>query len=305
MNAKDELFDRIKYLDYAINQPNLIDVGIAQSEENGAANLLRKGIGIVAFNVLEDFIKNKTIEALKIVSDSGIEFSNLSPKLQDASILDSLNALHFRAKLSKKSGGNWKSLIQEEALKIHSTQNENFEFSKFTLLSSNSNVLPDEIPDVLSKFCVSGGWNKLKNVSDSVGGGVPDLHMAYRNASDRRHNCAHSASFRYEYSWLSQLKRDIISIASAFDILLIARCRQIKRNLLTNISDHNIDDDLNFRYLEESSGKYRETTAIGGRARKVWNSLVEAENSLKPNLATRKEFLIILDSAKNTSNWIY
>lgn len=305
MNAKDDLFDRIKYLDYAIQQSNLIDSGIAPSEHNGAANILRKGLGIVAFNILEDFIKNKSIEALTKVANSGIEFSKLTPMLQEASILKALQALVFRAKLTKKEGGDWKALIQEETLKIHSTRNQHFEFSIFSLLSSNSNVLPDEVPDLLSTFGINGGWSKLKSVSDSIGGGIPDLSMSYRNALDRRHKSAHSASFRYEYTWLTQIRRDILSISASIDILLTARCRQIKRNLLSDISIHNIDDDLNFRFLEKVNGKYRETTQVSGRARKVWNTLHEAERTLKPRLETQKEFLIILDTEKNIINWIY
>jgi hypothetical protein len=304
MSAKDELFDRIKYLDYAIKQSNLIDNGIAQSEHNGAANILRKGLGIVAFNILEDFIKNKTIEALTQVANSGIEFSNLTSKLQNASILEALQALVFRAKLTKKEGGDWKALIQEETLKIHSTKNQHFEFSQFSLLSSNSNVLTDEVPELLTAFGITGGWTKLKSVSDSIGGGIPDLNMSYRNASERRHNSAHLASFRYEYTWLSQIKRDIISISASIDILLTARCRQIRRNLLSEISIHNIDNDLNYHFLEEDNGKYRETKQISGRARKVWNTLNEAEHTLKPRLEIQKEFLIILDSGKNIVNWI-
>lgn len=304
MSAKDELFDRVKYFDYAIQQPNLIDVGIAQSEHNGAANLLRKGLGIVAFNILEDFIKNKAIEALSQVADSGIEFSKLTTELQEASILNALQALAFRAKLTKKEGGDWRSLIQEETLKINSTKNQRFEFSKFSLLSANSNVLPHEVKELLDAFGIEGGWSKLKSVSDSIGGGIPDLSMSYRNAADRRHNSAHLASFRYEYAWLSQMKRDIISISASIDILLTARCRQIKRNLLSNISNHNIDDDLNYRFLEEDSGKYRETTQMSGRAKKVWDTLIEAERTLKPRLEHRKEFLITLDSRRNIINWV-
>ena len=58
MDARSGLFDRLKFLDAAIKKPDLIDIGIAPSDHNGAANLLRKGLGIVAFNILEDFIKN-------------------------------------------------------------------------------------------------------------------------------------------------------------------------------------------------------------------------------------------------------
>jgi len=61
--AKQDLFDRLQYLEFAIKLPQLIDNGITPNDHNGAANLLRKGLGIVAFNILEDFIKKRTVAA--------------------------------------------------------------------------------------------------------------------------------------------------------------------------------------------------------------------------------------------------
>ena len=84
MTAKDELFSRLEYLSAAKNLPELIDVGVAQSTHNGVANLLRKGLGIVAFNILEDFIKKRASEALGRISGSRIDFFKLPLKLQDA-----------------------------------------------------------------------------------------------------------------------------------------------------------------------------------------------------------------------------
>src|ERR1035437_869383 len=111
MSAKSELFDRLKYLKSAVDLPVLMDNGIVISEHNGVANLLRKGLGIVAFNILEDFIKNKTSETLDFISNSRISFAKLTEELQNASISGALSALAYRAKLEKKDGGDWKLLI--------------------------------------------------------------------------------------------------------------------------------------------------------------------------------------------------
>lgn len=102
MTAKDELLGRLEHLSAAKELPVLIDVGIIQSTHNGVANLLRKGLGIVAFNILEDFIKKRSSEALSRVSASRISFSKLPVKLQEAAILEAVSSLAFRAKLEKK-----------------------------------------------------------------------------------------------------------------------------------------------------------------------------------------------------------
>jgi len=307
MSAKSELFIRLKYLDEAIRNPALIDIGIAPSPHNGSANLLRKGLGIVAFNILEDFIKNKTQETLINISESDISFNNLFPKLQEASTLGALNALLFRVKMEKSNNGNWQQLIHEESLKIHSTSLDSFELSKFSLLSSGSNVTPKEVVDSISAFGISGGWTKLKFVSDAIYGGVIRLDEAYKNASNRRHKSAHTVNFSYQYSWLQAIKKEILAISASFDILLSARIRQINNNSSISMNEHNIDDELNYLFLKEEvlvgGTVYKEKIDVSGRSRKNWNSLEDAISTLRPNLSRNKKFLIVLDVSGSLVNW--
>src|SRR3982750_1988661 len=122
MLAKAELFIRLQYIKAASDLEVLMDNGIGISEHNGVANLLRKGLGIVAFNILEDFVKNKSTESLRVLSDSRISFNNLTEDLQKASTIGALRTLQFQAGLEKSHGGDYKLLIQDESLKIHSTK---------------------------------------------------------------------------------------------------------------------------------------------------------------------------------------
>lgn len=303
MSAKAELFDRLKYLNGAVELNSLIDVGIAPSKHNGIANLLRKGLGIVAFNILEDYIKNRAIESLLYLSNSRIPFAKLTDTLQEASTLGALNALAFRARLHKKDGNDWKLLIQEEALKIHSTKNATYELSIYSLVSSSSNVSHEEVSTLLRSFGIKKGWEMLQRVSDEIGGGVPDLCQSYKNAAERRHSSAHKADFDYDYRWLENIRNEIIAIAISLDVLLSARCRQISADLSKAICSHDIENGLSFRFLEKSGSDYRETLQIGGRARKIWALLDDAINNIKPTLVSKKEFLIILDDSRRINDW--
>ncbi|QOY52487.1 HEPN domain-containing protein [Candidatus Sulfurimonas baltica] len=305
MSAKQELFDRLQYLDLTIKEPYLVDNGVGINNHNGIANLLRKGLGIVAFNILEDYIKKRTSEALVTLSSSNVQFTSLPESLQNASIRGALNSLNSKANMLKKNGGNWQALIQDEALKIHSTKNPTFQLSDFSLVSSGSNVTDTEIADVIRAFGITGGWNKLGEVSTKIGSGIPILIQVFKNATSRRHSAAHDATFQYNYGWLEEIKNDIISISSAFDILLIARNRQINANYSIPIDNHTIENALNFRFLETVSGttRYRETTVISGKARKIWDSLDAALIFLKPRLLAKDEFLIILNEQKRIIDW--
>lgn len=303
MTAKDELLGRLEHLNAAKNLPELIDRGIVQDTHNGVANLLRKGLGIVAFNILEDFIKKRSSEALNKISASRISFAKLPIKLQDAAILDALSSLVFRAKMEKKDGGDWRTLIQTESLKIHSTARPVFELSDFSLASSGSNVSADEVSQILVAFGLTGGWGALKTISDAIGGGLPDLGQAYKNAASRRHSCAHEANFNYDYLWLASIKSEILTIAASLDIILEARCRQVDAALNMNMQDHNINHALNYRFLHKASNSYKESKALGGHSIKNWSNLQDALINLRPKLRPKSEFLIVLDESRRISDW--
>jgi hypothetical protein len=303
MSAKAELLDRLRYLGSATALPELIDVGIAPTEHNGRANLLRKGLAIVAFNILEDFIQNKCAEALGLISSSPVAFSSLTAKLREAATMQALASLLFRARLEKKADRDWMPLIQEESLKIHSTKNPVFNLSRYSLASSGSNVSASEVTEALACFGIQGGWGLLKSISDAIGGGLPDLSQAYKNAADRRHASAHTAGFQYSHAWLASVRSEVLAMAASLDIALTCRCRQIQGNPAATIESHNLNLGLNFRFLEENGNRHRETTTIGGKSKKNWTDLPTAVISLQPKLLAKSEFLIVLDSTKRISDW--
>lgn len=304
MTAKDELLQRLEFMGAAIDLPAVIDVGIAKDVHNGVANLLRKGLAIVSFNILEDFIKKRSGEALDFLSGSGVEFALLTDAMQEAAILDTLSSLSFRAKLEKKNGGDgWRSLIQEEALKIRSTGQTTFKISSLSLASSGSNVQPADVVSIMSAFGIKGGWAKITAVIAMFGGGLPDAAQAYRNAFERRHSSAHSVGYQYSHAWLFSLKNEIIPLAVALDVLLAARCRQVKSNVTMRVEDHVIEDALKFRFLEQSGTLFRQTSSIGGASKKNWPDLQSALAAIRPTLEMRGEFLIVLDAGGRIKNW--
>lgn len=303
MGAKDELLNRLEFLSAAKDLDVVIDKGIVTDVHNGVANLLRKGLAIVAFNILEDFIKKRSGESLEMLSNCGISFSNLTAAMQEAAIYDSLNALVFRAKIEKKDGGDWRALIQDETLKIHSTKGQPFQISPLSFAYAGSNVASREITDILAAFGIKSGWNMVKKVCDAIGGGLPDPSQTYKNAFDRRHSSAHAADFVYAYSWLAAIKDEILAIAASLDILLTARCRQVSGDLTSAVDAHDISVALNYKFLEKNGGFYRETSSIGGRSRKNWSALGDALNYWRPRLNGTHQFLVVLDERKRINDW--
>ena len=303
MSAKTELLERLEYIDTAVGLAQVIDVGVAPSPHNSVANLLRKGLCIVAFNILEDYIKNKANEALAELATSTITYSNLPDFLQEEAVVKALKSLNFQIGILKNSVPDIRPIIQTETKKISSTALFPFEFSKYTLLSSGSNIGGGEVTDVLKAFGITGGWAQLKNISDSIGGGIPDLSQAFNNASARRHSSAHSASFNYNHSWLRNLKSEILAIAASIDIAVSVRCRQARTKPLVKLDTHDLNSDMNFIFFETHGSVYKETKVIGGKSRKNWTNINLAFAHHAATQDSKKLFLIHLDASRRIINW--
>jgi hypothetical protein len=304
MSAKSELIERLRYINQAAGLPSLIDATIAPSEHNSIANLLRKGLSIVAFNILEDYIKKRTIEALSDISSSNILFDHLPETLKESSISKALSSLQFQANLLKNEGQDYRAVIQQETFKISSTNGHPFELSKYSFVSSGANVLSTEISDLLKAFGINGGWVVLKKVSDDIGGGIPDLCQAYSFAAKRRHKSAHVAAFQYDLTWLHNLKNEIIAISASIDIILKAKCRQAIKFPHKNLDLSNFEDELNYRFLEFDNGIYRDKKTLTSRSIKNWNSIDEALiKYTNTYLIANSLFIVILDERRRVIDW--
>lgn len=305
MSAKIELLEKLKYINEASALPTLVDNSLTTTtEHNEIANLLRKGLSIVAFNILEDYIKKRTLEALSDIANSGMPFLNLPESLQEASISQALSSLQFQSALYKRENLDYKLLIQNETKKISSTLSTPFDLSSYSFVSSGSNITSNEITDLIKAFGIIGGWNKLKSISDNIGAGILDLNQAYTNAAKRRHKSAHSASFRYDLSWLQSLKYEIIGIAASLDIALKSKCRQAISNPTAKLADLNIDEELNFKFLEHDGIYYKDKKQLTSKSIKNWKNILDAKTKYTESyLISNKLHIIIIDSSRRIKDW--
>lgn len=224
--ARNDFFTRVEYLNSTVSLPVLINTSVGGS---GSARILRNGLGILCFNILEDFVRKRTVEVLTEIASSGIEFSKLPKGLQEASTIEAMKSILFQVQLEKKDGtNNWKSTLQDEAFKVYSTKNNTtFSISKYSLAHQSSNVSSKDITDICSRLNISGGWVTLTDMGKCFSS-ILDMCQAFNNAAERRHAAAHDASFDYEYGYLETfIKKELIPIAASIDILLTNQVRYV------------------------------------------------------------------------------
>ncbi|WP_158698780.1 HEPN domain-containing protein [Cronobacter dublinensis] len=306
-SAKDNLLKRIQSVDNAAQLESLIDKDVMQEQHNTTANLLRKGLGIVAFNILEDFIKSRTIEMFDFINSARVRFEQLPEPFKMAATSGALKGLIYQAGLEKKNNGDWIALIHSEAKSIFSTSQFPYTLSRVSLLSDSSNIGHEDIPEVMRCLDIPGGWQTLQKISNDIGGGTLDLNAAYKNMFADRNKCAHEAGFNYPYTSLETSLNDIVTIASAFDIAITSRCRYIEKQPNLPLSSHKGKAPFTYRFLMTDGDNYREKKSLESSARtiKIWRNFSDAQANLIPKLRSKDECLIFIGRQRRLSDWYF
>lgn len=303
MLSKTNLFEKIRFLDSAIQDQIVVDKSVSNSNHNGRANLIRKGLGVISFNIIEDYIKQRTSEALDELPRTGISFFNLSEALQTNSSLDALGSLKAKVAQRKKndSSFDWLTYAHTETAKIASPlSTSSYQLSHYSFLYGASNVRTDDVNSVLNAFAIKGGWGTLSKVSAKCGTGVLDLKQTYMNISDRRHKAAHESGTMYQYSWLENIKNEMLAICSAYDITLSTAIRVTRNNVMQKMSPFDIIPHLKLRYIVKKNNIYQEKTNMTGTSIKNWDSLSNAIASVSLKCIAKNEVLIIHDLNQTT-----
>lgn len=306
MSAKDKLISRMSTLEATLLLPVLVNQTNGSNLQNSSATLLRKGLGIVIFNILEDFIKERATEMFSSISSSLTNFNLLPEYMQEAATLGALKGVAAKAALEKKTQGNWLGLIQQETMHINSTSLVNgFTISGLSLMAVGSNVYVEDIPNAMKCLNIEGGWETLQKISNLTNGGIPSLRQSFMNISSRRHSAAHVANFDYELGWLNDSVNEIYAIASSFDVALTARCRELSANPSVALVKAPIHNIIKCRFLVHNVQKnyYSEKNSITSRSIKNWPNFNTAIQTIAPKCLPRKEYLITLNSQSRITNW--
>jgi hypothetical protein len=303
--AKQNFVARMANFQKALLSPELISKALTEVEHNQKARMLRNGLAIIGFTILEDFLKRRIGEVLREVGNSPVAFSALPTKIQEAATVSALRGIQSRVQTLKTDLEDYKLFIQNETLNVSSTKNATFQISEYSLGWERSNISTDDVRDFLGILGVEGGWNSIQLISGLINTTIVTPSEIFRNAAQRRHKAAHNADADSLLSDLSGFASDAVVIALSYD-LLISRCLH---SIMTNDAGYltgavkTIPGHLKFRFLVEDTKNWKEYTQGSNRAYRVSKDY----NTLFPDVLMRarakKENLIIKSVGNKVMNW--
>lgn len=300
-------FKSIIYPDTTIDV-NLNSKALTEILHNDKVRMLRNGMSIIGFTILEDFIKRRTGEILKdIGSPSSLcSFNNLPDKLKEAVTFSALKSITARADMLRRNSEDHIQFVQDETTFISSTKNSSFELSSYSIGWEKSNITDNDIKDILTIFNIEGGWNAINNLSIIFNSSVIQPNLQFKNFATNRHKAAHNTTTDSAMTDLINFENQSKIIALCFDSLMSKSLAYIKTNnsdFLNGIKKTN-SNDIRYRIIKNVNAIWKEFTQNNlTRAFRTNSNYSVLLNQAKNRAQINKEVLIIKNADNSIKDW--
>lgn len=223
--------DRLDALRSACDE--LLLVNSADPLHSERAKQLRRGVCIMAFSALEEFIRLRAATLVKSLLPVAIPFAYLPDRLRTAATLGALEGILFQQKFVPQSSKF--AFLTEEFKALGSLADQNYSISRFAFAHSNPNVQHDEIEAMLTAFHVEKPWETVYNTARRLKIATPNPSRAeFRTLSENRHAAAHTQVFDIPNVDLKAQINSALSIGVALDVVLSAAIRNLNTCLATH-----------------------------------------------------------------------
>lgn len=211
-NAFEDFFAALESLrEEAMQMPTLTSSQL--SNNRSAAHLRLNGLSVVAFCVLEDFVRRRALEVVRWLGGQNVPFGALPTGLQSAILIGTLKGLNFS--LDRAEKGDRTFIVQLEGMLLGQTgENGKFVPSEYFFGRSASNISEGALKTLLQAI----GFNDVEAAFDSIGQkfrlpSPSKIFSIFENSSSKRHAAAHTFPISY---LLADFTEDVTSRIPAF-----------------------------------------------------------------------------------------
>lgn len=217
--ARDNFLKRLETLKNSLSEPAISDGTPSDTDKNAVAGMLRSGLAVLAFAITEDFIRDRTAEALCGFTNPNITFNNLSESMKKAVTISAMKGILFR--LKNEAETDQPAWILNQLHPIANVKTSISNLSKYSFGHDQSNLKSNVLNEILSAFGVNNGWQSITQTAKRIGlGGILDYSQAFQALAKRRHRAAHTIAAEIPMNDLNDSIKAILGICAGFDLLL-------------------------------------------------------------------------------------
>lgn len=274
---------------------SLIDVLPLGSTANIDARILRNGIAISVFALLEGYVSDIFERLASQLNGATLNYNNLPDDLRHFLTIDAIKGLSNKIGIVDRSSRL--SFAELHMPRIASFSHNPPQYTSFGFSPAGSNVSHEDIKNAFRAFQVTDPWRKLANICSAMGSSRVDLQNDYKTISQTRHRAAHDAGANVPSGDLQTNIRNAILIGIAVDVLTsIVGDAVVTSTIGSEIGNSVSAAAHDFRFLDEQpDGTILERPALMSRAVKRYDNRQDAIAGA--GLRRLRAFLIIRDSS--------
>ncbi|EFC83289.1 hypothetical protein FrEUN1fDRAFT_3563 [Parafrankia sp. EUN1f] len=303
--AREIILQRLATTGSAIQEPLLIDRTLTDNEWNDRARLLRNGLMVVAFNSLEDFVRQRTAELLSFASRTTLKFADLPAELRKASVLHAFQSAHAYAQMAARQGEDAMAILQTVAAEVASTVAGPLSISRYSLGYKGSNVTKDEIGGMLKTLNVRDAWREIASLSSRAGLGVIAIDTSYDQAQRLRNAAAHRPDAGVQPTDLGSFCQTAFAVAFGFDVLASRAARLIHEGDRTFVDQpqQKVSGSVKLLFVDERGGEFFVKREGGSRSLKRFTDRESAWNDAVTRARQSWEVVVERNQAGSPVRW--
>lgn len=194
-----------------------------QDIHNASARLLRSGVSVSTFALLESYLEIIFEDLINAVSSCRVYYGDLTGSLQKMLTTDAVIGLVTRAQFLAKS--EQQTYVEAKLPLLAAFRETPPKYTAFGFSPKGSNVGADDIRDGFSAFGIDKVWNRLRDVARDIGVARLSLEDDFRNLTRARNAAAHNPDSNIPTSDLQANIRNSITIGICCDLLASA-CKE-------------------------------------------------------------------------------
>lgn len=278
MTAREVFYERIGLLRELSADPLLTDVFPHSDAHNIRATILRNGLVISSFSLLEKYLQDRIDENIENLMRTSLSYVMLGDKLRKLLSLDAILGLGNRIGFVDKA--ERLAFAEEHIFRLAGHPTSPIGYTGLGFSPKGSNVSADDLQALLSAFTIENPWQALGRIASATGATRVSLQSDFVNLARARNKAAHDSTTNTPTENLRTHIDTALLIGMGTDILLTnAVTALVRKRTLAEAALLANSTRLSCRFLDEDeNGHWNEKIGADGRTIKRYTGKSAAKN---------------------------
>lgn len=252
--ARKIFYEALNAMRETIRDPLLTDSVIGSSQHNTRARILRNGLLVSSFSLLEAYLEDRLEEKVQELSASRIGYSSFTETLRAFLTVHAVTGLATRINFADKA--DRLQLAELHLLRTAGFRSNPPSYTGLGFSPKGSNVSEGDIKELFASFGVRDGWGHLSGLCSRLGSARLSLRDDFRNLHRARNKAAHDSATNIATSDLETHLATSLLIGMTVDIVLTysINCFLKSRSVARAETAANNVAALPIRFVDEQVG---------------------------------------------------